>query len=129
MRLWPTTPLLSRETLVDLAWKRRRRPAGSQILIFNTFHHRDARASTTPTARARGLDRGRRGADWAFNHFSHGPQGCPGSNLALLVGSAVLAELLGRGGAPGRADVEAGTAAAAYARLLQGAPRAGGQRG
>jgi cytochrome P450 len=32
--------------------------------------------------------------DWSFNHFSHGPQGCPGVNLALLVGAAVLARLL-----------------------------------
>ena len=33
--------------------------------------------------------------DWQFNHFSHGPQGCPGVALALLVGRTMLATLLG----------------------------------
>ncbi|HEY2436195.1 MAG TPA: hypothetical protein VGH93_03380, partial [Solirubrobacteraceae bacterium] len=32
--------------------------------------------------------------DWIFNHFSHGPQGCPGTALALLVGKSMLATLL-----------------------------------
>jgi cytochrome P450 len=41
MRLWPTMPLLSRERLVDLTWNGATVPAGTQVLIFNTFHHRD----------------------------------------------------------------------------------------
>jgi cytochrome P450 len=32
-----------------------------------------------------------------FNHFSHGPQGCPGTALALFVGKAMLASMLGAG--------------------------------
>jgi cytochrome P450 len=32
--------------------------------------------------------------DWSFNHFSHGPQGCPGADLALFIGKSVLATLL-----------------------------------
>ena len=28
---------------------------------------------------------GAAGGDWAFNHLSHGPQGCPGSDLVLCV--------------------------------------------
>jgi len=95
MRLWPTTPLLSRETLVELSWRGAVVPAGTQILIVNTFHHRDReRIGYADRFAPEEWTEGEAGQDWGFNHFSHGPQGCPGVNLALLVGSAVLAELL-----------------------------------
>lgn len=32
--------------------------------------------------------------EWTFNHFSHGPQGCPGAGLALFLGKALLAGVL-----------------------------------
>lgn len=32
--------------------------------------------------------------DSQYNHFSHGPQGCPGVGLSLLVGKAVLGTVL-----------------------------------
>ena len=32
--------------------------------------------------------------EWAFNHFSHGPQGCPGTWLALFVAKGLLARLV-----------------------------------
>ena len=94
MRLWPTTPLLSRETLVELSWRGARVPAGTQILIFNTFHHRDRERLEYADrfAPEEWID-GEAGEDWGLNHFSHGPQGCPGTDLALLVGCAVIAEL------------------------------------
>lgn len=44
MRLYPTTPLLSRELLVDVAWNGSTVPAGTQVLIVNGFHHRDRQA-------------------------------------------------------------------------------------
>jgi cytochrome P450 len=95
MRLWPTTPLLSRETLVDLTWNGATVPAGTQVLIFNTFHHRDReRVEYADRFAPEAWTQGDAARDWTFNHFSHGPQGCPGVNLALLVGSAVLARLL-----------------------------------
>jgi cytochrome P450 len=97
MRLWPTTPLLSRVTLVDLTWDGAVVPAGTQVLIFNTFHHRDSeRLDYADRFAPEAWLEGHAGESWSFNHFSHGPQGCPGTNLALLVGSAVLAELLTR---------------------------------
>jgi cytochrome P450 len=97
MRLWPTTPLLTRETLTEVSWDGATVPSGTQILISNTFNHRDrARHEFAdrfePAAWTEGA-----GEDWSFNHFSHGPQGCPGAGLALFVGKAVLAELLTRG--------------------------------
>jgi cytochrome P450 len=98
MRLWPTTPLLSRETLVDLTWRGAVVPAGTQVLIVNTFHHRDReRLEYADRFAPEAWTEGNAGEDWSLNHFSHGPQGCPGTNLALLVGTTVLAELLTRG--------------------------------
>lgn len=97
MRLYPTTPLLSRELLVDVAWHGSTVPAGTQVLIVNGFHHRDRIAFDyadrfAPEAWTEGDAASQR----AFNHFSSGPQGCPGRNLALLVGTAVLAQALRR---------------------------------
>lgn len=95
MRLWPTTPLLSRETLSALRWGQATVPKGTQVLIVNVFHHRDRENLDYADrfAPEKWTD-GDAGSNWAFNHFSHGPQGCPGSNLALLIGTAVIAELL-----------------------------------
>jgi cytochrome P450 len=95
MRLWPTTPLLSRETVEDVAWNGETVPAGTQLMIVNTFHHRDPDrvAYADRFAPEEWID-GTAAEDWSFNHFSHGPQGCPGVNLALLVGGGVLGHLL-----------------------------------
>jgi cytochrome P450 len=91
MRLWPTTPMLSREAIRDVDWDGVSVPAGTQLLILNSFNHRDREA--VPYA-----DRfepeawlsGDAADDWQFNHFSHGPQGCPGAELALRVGEAMV---------------------------------------
>jgi cytochrome P450 len=98
MRLWPTTAMLSRVAVRDVDWDGTTVPAGTQLLIVNTFNHRDRDA--VPFA-----DRfepeawlsGGAGEDWQFNHFSHGPQGCPGVELALQVGKSMIGPLLQRG--------------------------------
>ena len=97
MRLWPTTPLLSRETVEDTSWNGEVVPAGTQVLIFNTFNHRDSQSHDFADrfAPEAWMDGGA-ADDWSFNHFSHGPQGCPGAGLALFVGKAVLADVLTR---------------------------------
>ena len=41
MRLWPTTAMLSRETTEELEWSGETIPAGTQVVIVNTFSHRD----------------------------------------------------------------------------------------
>ncbi|HEY2437478.1 MAG TPA: cytochrome P450, partial [Solirubrobacteraceae bacterium] len=41
MRLWPTTPMLSREAVRDVDWDGITVEAGKQVLIVNTFNHRD----------------------------------------------------------------------------------------
>jgi cytochrome P450 len=95
MRLWPTTPMLSRETLAEIQWNGSTVPAGSQVLIVNTFMHRDP--DQHPFADRFAPEEwieGDAAEDWSFNHFSHGPQGCPGAGLAIFCGKQVLAELL-----------------------------------
>jgi cytochrome P450 len=95
MRLWPTTPLLSRETVAEIEWDGAPVPSGSQILISNTFNHRDTDAHEFADRFApEAWIEGDAAQDWSFNHFSHGPQGCPGAGLALFTGKALLADLL-----------------------------------
>jgi cytochrome P450 len=71
-------------------------PRGTQVLILNNFNHRDR--ETLPDADAykpeRWLDGER---DYRFNHFSNGPQGCIGQELALFIAKAVLASMLRSG--------------------------------
>jgi cytochrome P450 len=95
LRLWPTTAMLSRQVVHDVDWDGATIPAGKQLLIVNTFNHRDRDA--VPFADRFDPDAwlsGDAADDWTFNHFSHGPQGCPGTALALFVGKAMLAALL-----------------------------------
>jgi cytochrome P450 len=99
MRLWPTTAMLARETTGTLVWDGVRVDAGTQVLIVNAFFHRDRerlgeRADRfSPEAWAPG---GAFVEDWGLNFFSHGPQGCPGADLSLLIGEATLRALLAR---------------------------------
>jgi cytochrome P450 len=95
MRLWPTTKMLARVTLAETEWGGVVVPAGTQVLIPNTFLHRDRDRHewADRLAPERWLN-GDAAGDWSFNHFSRGPQGCPGTAIARLVGTAVLSTLL-----------------------------------
>lgn len=92
MRLWPSTPMLSRETLTDLAWTDEETvPAGTQVIIVNTYCHRDPdRVQFADAFAPEQWLAGDAADNPSFNHFSRGPQGCPGTTLALLVGRTVL---------------------------------------
>lgn len=95
MRLWPTTTMLSRETVAETEWNGVAVPPGTQVLIPNTFLHRDRERFEYADrfAPEEWVD-GSAAAEWSFNHFSRGPQGCPGTALALLLGKAALAAVL-----------------------------------
>jgi cytochrome P450 len=95
MRLWPTTPVLARVAARDTDWDGTDVPAGTQILIVNTFNHRDSSTHEFADrfAPQAWLD-GDAGSDWSFNQLSHGPQSCPGAGLALFVGTAMLTAVL-----------------------------------
>jgi hypothetical protein len=95
MRLWPTTPMLAREAVHDADWDGVKVAAGTQMLIVNTFNHRDGdEVEFADRFDPEQWLTGSAADDWLFNHFSHGPQGCPGTGLALLVGKAMLGVLL-----------------------------------
>jgi cytochrome P450 len=95
MRLWPTTPMLSRVTLSDTDWQGETVPGGTQVLIVNTFFHRDReRLDYADRFLPEAWIDGDAAERWEFNHFSRGPQGCPGAGLALFLGKAMLASLL-----------------------------------
>jgi cytochrome P450 len=95
MRLWPTTAMLSRVTAEDAEIDGVTLPAGTQLLIVNTFNHRDQdELDWADRFEPDQWISGEAGGDWLFNHLSHGPQGCPGADLALFVGKAMLGTVL-----------------------------------
>ena len=95
MRLWPTTPMLARVTTTDVDWDGATVPEGTQVVIVNTFMHRDPdRHDFADRFAPEAWIDGRAADDWSFNHLSHGPQGCPGSGLALFLGRTLIARVL-----------------------------------
>ena len=63
--------------------------------MVNTFHHRDRDSHDFADRFApEAWTEGDAAQDWSFNHFSHGPQGCPGTGIALFIGTALLAHVL-----------------------------------
>jgi cytochrome P450 len=106
VRLWPTTPMVLRQTTRDTRWAQGTMPAETGLLIYAPFFHRDDQRLPhadrfTPDLWLR--ERGER--DWPLVPFSEGPAGCPGRNLVLLLASSMLAALLDGGWlalAPGR---------------------------
>lgn len=95
MRLWPTTAMLSRETTEDVELRGETVPAGTQVLIVNTFSHRDRdRVDYADRFAPEKWMNGEASAFGGFNFFSRGPQVCPGTAIATGVGEALLAEML-----------------------------------
>jgi cytochrome P450 len=93
MRLWPTTPLLVRETIAEDTLGGTRIPPKTQVLIWNSFNHRDRERDPladrfSPQAWANGRP------NPLFNHLSSGPQVCAGKDLLLFMARAVIATLL-----------------------------------
>jgi cytochrome P450 len=95
MRLWPTTPLLARESTREAVLAGEQIDEGTQVMLLNVFNHRDADnvedADRLDPERWQG-DR----EDYRFNHLSNGTQDCPGGPLVLLLGKAVIGQMLVR---------------------------------
>jgi cytochrome P450 len=93
MRLWPTTPLLARETTTDTTLAGEPVDEGTQVMLLNVFNHRDPETveDADRIVPERWIARVR---DLRFNHLSNGRQDCPGGPLVLLLGKAVLAGVL-----------------------------------
>lgn len=95
LRLWPTTPLILRETTEETQWRNGTLDKGTSILIFAPFFHRDDETLADAHRFAPELwleDRNEN--DWPLVTFSGGPGMCPGRNVVLLTASMVLGELL-----------------------------------
>lgn len=95
LRLWPTTPLILRDTTEDTEWARGTLAAGSSVVVFAPFFHRDER--NVPEAHRFAPElwlRERTDADWPLVPFSGGPAMCPGRNVVLLMASTVLGRLV-----------------------------------
>jgi cytochrome P450 len=94
VRLWPAAAMLVRVTAADTEWYGETLPIGATVLIPVAAHHR---ARRLPHANRFAPDLwldGTADADWQINVFSRGGAQCAGRNLALLLGTASLAELL-----------------------------------
>ncbi len=93
MRLWPTVPLIARETTKATTLAGERLDEGTQVMILNTFNNRDPeQVEDADRLRPERWESGER--NLKFNHLSNGSQYCPAIPLLLLLGKAVLARVL-----------------------------------
>jgi len=98
LRLWPTTPLILRQTTRNVSWGTGTIPKDCGVLIHAPSFHRDELHLTNPhrfePERWNQLEEITKSADWALIPFSEGPVVCPGRQLVLMVTSAMLAHLI-----------------------------------
>ncbi len=95
LRLWPTTPMILRQTTRETEWESGIMPAHTGILIYAPFFHRDDRRLPYADRFSPELWlEERSAADWPLIPFSGGPAICPGQYLVLLLTSAMLAALI-----------------------------------
>lgn len=95
LRLWPTTPVILRETTEETMWENGIMPANTSVIIFAPFFHRDGRRLSYANQFVPDLWLEDRSVEKPpLVPFSGGPAICPGRNLVLLLSSAMLAALL-----------------------------------
>lgn len=96
LRLWPTTPLILRETTRETSWRHGTLPKGTSLVIFAPFFHRDdQRLRQAHTFDPDLWLQERTNEDWPLVPFSGGPAMCPGRNVVLLVASTAVGHLVG----------------------------------
>ena len=94
IRLWPAAPTLVRRTTAETEWQGTVVPSGTRVLIpAAVFHRRRTLPYANRFAPEIWLD-GSGDADTSLNLFSRGGAQCAGRNLALVLATASLAELL-----------------------------------
>lgn len=95
LRLWPTTPVILRETTAETEWGGRVMPSNTNVIVFAPYFHRDDE----------NLEYAHRfepdlwlqddpGGRWALIPFSGGAGICPGRHLVTMLGSAMLAAIM-----------------------------------
>jgi cytochrome P450 len=97
LRLWPTTPAILRETTRRVQWGHGNLEAGTQVLIYAPFFHRDDET----LEHAHGFDP----MPWVgkvvrpelgFVPFSHGDVVCPAARFVPMVAAFALRSVLAR---------------------------------
>ncbi|MEV7604002.1 cytochrome P450 [Paenarthrobacter sp. NPDC089322] len=97
LRLWPTTPMILRQSTQQVQWPDGVMPPGCGVLVFAPYFHRDGSRLREADAFNPELwlrDDPEAVDDWGLVPFSEGPARCPGRQLVLLLTSAMLARLL-----------------------------------
>ena len=94
IRLWPAAPTLVRRTTADTDWHGTTLPAGTRVLIPAAVFHRGQRFPYANRLAPEIWLQGSADSDWSLNIFSRGGAQCAGRNLALVLATASLAELL-----------------------------------
>lgn len=103
LRLWPTTPAILRQTTRDTDWGGDTMPAGTGVLVFTPFFHRDDQRMACANRFAPELwlkddkVRDAQDRDWPLMPFSSGPVMCPARNLVLMLTSVMLGALIEQG--------------------------------
>ncbi|GAB3661360.1 cytochrome P450 family protein [Glycomyces tarimensis] len=97
LRLWPTTPLVLRDSTAETRWGDATLPKGTSFLIYAPWFHRDAERLPyadrfTPDIWTDGTAE----REPALVPFSGGPARCPGRNLVLFNVTSALARLMRR---------------------------------
>ncbi len=93
LRLWPTTPLILRESTRLTHWKSGALWAGSNLIIFTPFFHRDSHHLPAADQFDPGLwltDEPDTKIPWPVLPFSDGPAMCPGKHVVLLATSHMV---------------------------------------
>lgn len=95
VRLWPTTPMILRQSTRETHWDNGTMPADTGVLVYAPFFHRDDQRLPHANLFTPELWlKERSDKDWPLVPFSEGAAGCPGRNLVLLLASSMLAALL-----------------------------------
>lgn len=95
LRLWPTTPLILRRTTTATDWGGRTLPAGSGLIVYTPYFHRDGeRLSFADRCTPALWTGGTLPAQAALVPFSEGAADCPGRQVVLLLASLLLGQLL-----------------------------------
>lgn len=87
-RLWPTTPVILRESTEPTHWHGTWLPAGTTFVVFTPYFHRDR--DRLPYADEYAPDIWPAPPEPALVPFSGGPGACPGRDLVLVAAGAML---------------------------------------
>lgn len=98
LRLWPTTPVILRQSMSDTVWENGIMPAKTGLIIYTPLLHRDNEHLSYANIFAPEVWLNQQNTaiakQWPLLPFSEGPAVCPARNLVLLLTSNMLAELL-----------------------------------